>query len=153
MSFFGPTERHPVIAGAVCFLVLAAAVVGGVAGYRKLVYGKARQEAAVAVHTASNELRRLEAALAQTQALFKKSGAGLGAEERIKLNAAVVIVQDNLPLYQTVLSNAGSALQGKNFKFFRSSFDGVQQSNLLQALERDGQTLDQVTSYCRARTR
>jgi hypothetical protein len=151
MGLFEPAQEHPVIAGAICFVFLAGALVGGIVGYRNLTTGKVRGEALQAMRTTSNQVRRLELLVEKARNQLRQSGPALNADDRIKANQTVVIVEENLLSYGTVLSNVCASIEQRNFELFRSAFDPAQQSNLLYGLRRDRQYLEQVIKFCKER--
>jgi hypothetical protein len=151
MGLFEPSQKHPVIAGVVCFVLLAGALIGGIAAYRSLTTGKVKGHAIEAVRTTSNQVHRLEALLERARDQLRKSGPALSADDRIKANRAVVIVEENLLSYGTVLSNVGVSVEQRNFEVFRAAFDSTQQSNLLYGVRRDRQYLEQVIQFCKDR--
>jgi hypothetical protein len=153
MSFFEKTQGHPVITGTVCFLFLAGGIVGGILAYKKVTGDRARQPALRVIHEVTDEVRSLEVALEKAKEQLRQSGSLLNSEDRIKLNGAVVIVDENRPVYYTVLSNACASLERNDFEFFRTAFDHLQQSNVLHGLRRDRQYLEQVIQVCKQRAK
>jgi hypothetical protein len=153
MSLTEQSQEHPVLTGTVCFLVLAGILVGGMVGYKRMINNRARGQVAGVVSETSKGVRQLDAALEKARAQLEKSGPFLSPEDRIKANQTIVIVDENMPVYCMVLSNALLAVERNEFAFFRSAFDGPQQSNLLRGLKRDRQALEQVVQYCRERER
>jgi hypothetical protein len=153
MSLSENGPRHPVLAGTVCFLVLAGALIGGILLYQRVTQRGATEKAALVVNATSNQVQRLDQTLEQARELFRQTSPAMSADERIKINQAIVIVDENRPIYGLVLSNALASLEARQFEFFRSSFDAAQQTNLLQALQRDRQSLEQVVRYCKERAK
>jgi hypothetical protein len=153
MSLSEKTQQHPVVAGTVCFVFLATALIGGITAYQRVTQRRAGQEAALIVSATSNQVQRLDRALEQARELLRQSSTALSADERIKVNQAIVIVDENRPIYGMVLSNACASLQARKYEFFRSALDAAQQSNLLHALQRDRQSLELVIRYCKDRTK
>jgi hypothetical protein len=151
MTLAERAQAHPSVTGTICFLFLGGLLVGGINGYKKITHDRARRETGALIHGPSNQVYRLALALEKAKAQFKQSGPSLGAEERIKINSILVVVEDNLPVYYTVLSNAYASIERNNFGFFRSELDTAQRSNFLYALKRDGQFLEQAVQYCKTR--
>jgi len=151
MNPFAKTEEYPVLAGTVCFALLAAVVVGGIVGYKKLTTGQARQQAEQVIGQASNHLQRLEMMLDTARVQLGQSGASLAPEDRIKVNSAIVVIEENMPIFHAVLSNGYSFLERNDFRSFRAAFDDRQQSNLVSVLKTDRRCLEQVVKYCQER--
>jgi hypothetical protein len=151
MSLFEKAQGHPVVMGTICFVLLGGALVGSLAYYRVTTTGRLRHKANEVVHRTSSQVRRLDTTLDAAREELKRHGASLSPEDRIKVNQAIVIVDENMRIYSSLLSNACSSIQQNDFEFFRLAFDPVQQSNTLQALSRDRQLLEQAIRYCRTR--
>jgi hypothetical protein len=153
MSLSERVQQHPVVAGTVCFVFLATALVGGWAAYKKRANDQARGRAAPMVKQVSLRVRQFEASLDTARAHLQKSGAALNADERIAVNRVIVVAEERLRLYCSVLSNANQALSRNDAEFFRSTFDPAEQSNVLHGLKRDEESLRQAIEFCRRRTR
>ena len=80
-----------------------------------------------------------------------QSGASLAPEDRIKVNSAIVVIEENMPIFHAVLSNGYSFLERNDFRSFRAAFDDRQQSNLVSVLKTDRRCLEQVVKYCQER--
>jgi hypothetical protein len=142
-----------VAAGVVCFLVLGGALVGGLGGYQHFAHSRDREHASRRLRAITPAVQRLDAALEQARGHLRNAGPSLATEDRIKVNQAIVIVEENLAIYAGVLSNASASLGAGRFEFFRSDFDPGAQSNLLEKIERDRRSLDHVNAFCRERER